>query len=120
MALAVADLRQLFRNLQQFRSCFEYDGVDLIVGPDGDEWCLWDLEYLYRVGLPMLPTRQHQAIELCLVRNMKESDAATAMGVSATNPVAMYATEGLKKLIVMIQAGALPMFRAESRMEAYG
>lgn len=110
MALDVTTLRELFRNLQAFRVVYESDGVDTLIGPDGMEWCLWDLEYLYE-QLPVLPPRQHQAIELCLIWNVKESEAAVRMGVSPTNPVAMYATAGLTKLVGLIYAGEFPKFQ---------
>lgn len=116
-ALTVGVLRELFRNLQAFHAVFETDGIDTIIGPDGTEWCLWDLEYLYREGLPMLPPRQRQAIELCLIHNVKESDAAVRMGVSPTNPVAMYATSGLQKLIGLIESGSFSRFQITSQME---
>lgn len=114
-------LRELFRNLQAFRAVYESEGVDTLIGPDGIEWCLWDLEYLYR-QLPSLPPRQHQAIELCLVLNVKESEAAVMMGVSPTNPVAMYATAGLEKLVGFIVAGRFPNFQVpdEGPQEATG
>lgn len=111
-SLSVSLLRELFRNLQAFQSVFESDGIDILIGPDGTEWCLHDLEYLYQ-QLPVLPPRQRQAIELCLVRNIKESDAAVMMGVSPTNPVSMYASSGLAKLIGMIRDGYFPRFRVE-------
>lgn len=108
--LEVGTLRELFRNLQAFHAVFETDGVDTLIGPDGTEWCLWDLDYLHR-QVALLPPRQAQAIELCLIRNIKESEAAVMMGVSPTNPVAMYATAGLTKLIAMIESGVFPRFR---------
>lgn len=117
----MSTLRELFRNLQAWRALYEAEALDSITGPDGEGWSLWDVEYLYR-QLPVLPLRQRQAIELCLVQNVKEADAAVLMGVSVTNPVAMYATEGLKKLIAMIQAGAFPQFRWQpsTQQEATG
>lgn len=111
MALEVSTLRELFRHLQAFHSAYESDGIDTITDPDtGDLYCLWDLDYL-RTQLWRLPPRQRQAIELCLIRNLKESDAAKEMGVSPTNPVSMYATSGLQKLVDMVNSGALPRFR---------
>ena len=107
--LDVRTLRELFRQLQQWRSIYESDGVDTITGPAGEQICLWDIEYLYG-ELHRLPKRQHESIELYLVQNMRESDAAVAMGVSATNPIGIYATEGLKKLVSLIDSGALPRF----------
>lgn len=110
LALDVATLRALFRNLQAFRACYEDEGIDAIIDPDGIEWSIHDLEYLYE-QLPLLPARQHQAIELCFVQNMKESEAATTMGVSYTNPVSIYANNGLTKLIMMIHAGRFDRFK---------
>lgn len=106
-------MRELFRNLHLFQSVYETDSVEEIICPDGMTWNLFDLSYLYEEGLPLLPTRQWQAIELCLVRNVKESDAAEMMGLSRTNPVAMYATKGLMGLITMIEDGRLPRFRMQ-------
>jgi hypothetical protein len=105
------------RNLQAFRTVYEAEGVDILIGPDGDEWCLHDLEYLY-AQLHRLPPRQRQAIELCLVSNVKESEAAVRMGVSPTNPVAMYATAGLQKMVTLIRAGEFPRFHVDDRQEA--
>lgn len=110
----MSTLRALFRNLQGFRVAFEENGVQEVTDPDGFTWVLQDLEYLYEVGLPMLPPRQRQAIELCLVQNKRECDAAVAMGVSPTNPVAMYAGDGLRNLLKIIEAGDLPRFRINS------
>ena len=109
MPLDVGTLRELFRNLQAWHSTYESDGVDVITGPDGEEICLWDIDYLYS-QLWRLPKRQREAINLYLVENMRESDAAVTMGVSATNPIGIYATVGLGKLIDMINAGELPRF----------
>ena len=107
----VSVLRALFRGLYAFRSTYESDGVEDVVAPDGSEWNLFDLEYLYREGLPMLKPRQWQAIELCLVRNILEPEAARMMGIKETNPVSMYATDGLVKLIGFIEEGLLPRFQ---------
>lgn len=111
MPLSVTVLRELFRNLQQFRSLYQTEGVDEVKSPvDGEVYSLFDLEYLY-TQLHRLPPRQRQAIELCLVQNKCEKDAAVMMGVSATNPVAMYATSGLEKLVALVQARVLPSFQ---------
>lgn len=120
MDLDVATLRELFRNLVAFRSLYESEGVDVIQGPDGREWSLWDLEYLYREAQERLPDQQKKAIELCLVRNIKESDAAVMMGVSSTNPVAAYATLGLEKIVRFVKAGALSRYRQNDNREATG
>lgn len=108
--VAVAVLRELMRNLIPFRNLYEDTGQDILVGPDRVEYSLWDLERLYE-SLHLLPPRQAEAIELCLVRQYKEREAALAMGVSETNPVAMYATDGLKNLIKMVEAGTISWAR---------
>lgn len=78
--------------------------------PGGIEINLWDIQYLYE-QTSRLPRRQRQAIQLCLVENRKEVDAAIIMGVSPTNPVAMYATSGIAKLLIMIDEGKLERFQ---------
>ncbi len=113
MELSVTILRELFRNLVQFRNLLEDTGQDVIVAPNGDEWCLHDLEYLLAEGVPLLPPRQAEAIQLCLIEQKKERVAAVIMGVSPTNPVAAYAADGLSNLIRIIERGELPRFRME-------
>lgn len=104
--LDLGTLRELFRYLQAWRALWESEGIDVIASGDRS-YCLQDVEYLYSL-LPLLPRRQWQAIELCLVRNMKESDAAVAMGISRTNPVSMYAASGLRRILEWIANGELP------------
>ena len=104
--LTVATLRELLRNLQAFRSYYMAEHQDTIRDHLGREWCLWDIEYIYEQRILLSP-RQRQAIELCLFDNMTEESAAIKMGVSPTNPVAMYATDGLRKLVLLIEQGAL-------------
>ena len=113
--LSVGVLREAFRNLDHFRSVYETDGVDIIVGPGGIEICLWDLEYLYGQLSKVLPRRQSQAIEFFLVRNLKESTVAEMMGISPNNPIGSYATSGLEKLIRLIEEGYFPKFSFEQR-----
>lgn len=109
---AISELRELFRYLQDFRAVYEATGLDEIRTPFGNSWSLWDLEYLYQASQQHLTLRQKQAISLCLVHNMREKDAAMAMGVSTTNPVMMYATLGIRRLLDMISSGELEFFRA--------
>jgi DNA-directed RNA polymerase specialized sigma24 family protein len=78
-------------------------------GPDDREYNVHDIEYLYSCRTLLSP-RQRQAIELCLYENYKEKEAARIMGVSETNPVAMYATDGLRKLCDLIAAGELTRY----------
>lgn len=108
--LSVKLLRELFRNIQQFRALYETEGIDEVTGPNGDVFSYFDLEYLYQ-QLYRLPVRQRQAIELCLVQNKRESEAAVMMGVSPTNPVSMYAASGLEKLVAMVQTGGLRCYQ---------
>lgn len=107
----VGTLRELLRHVQAWRSTFEAHGVEDLRCPDGSEWSLWDIEYLIDHGLPRLPRRQREAIILCLIQGRREVDAAVIMGVSPTNPVAMYATDGIKGLLAMIDKGQLERFR---------
>jgi hypothetical protein len=113
MPLTVGVLRELFRNLAAWRATFEAEGIDTLTSPEGDIFCLWDIEYLYSQIYRLSP-RQREAIQLCLVDNVKEVDAARLMGVSETNPVAMYATLGLKKLLDLIDKGELSRYRPEN------
>lgn len=105
----VSELRDLFRHLSDFRATYETTGLDEVTTPYGQTWSLWDLEYLLR-STDRLTLRQRQAITLCLVHGVKESDAARLMGVSPTNPVMMYATLGLQRLLDMVDAGDLGLF----------
>lgn len=107
--MQVSVLRELFRNLQAFRAFYEAEGQDTITGPDGIDYNLFDIEHLYS-QVHLLSPRQRQAIELCLVSNVKEKEASKIMGVSQTNPVMMYATNGLKKLCDLIEAGEIPRY----------
>lgn len=99
------------RNLQAWRSLFEAHEVpDLLVASDGRSYCLWDIEYFYEQRF-RVPPQQHRAIELCLYENVLEKNAAVMMGVAETNPVAVYATVGLCKLLSMAYLGDLPGYR---------
>lgn len=59
---------------------------------------------------PCLPRRQQQAIELFLIQNVLEEEAAVMMGVSPTNPVGMYATAGLERLLKLLDQELLHRF----------
>ena len=115
--MRVGILRELVRHLQAWESLYETDTIDTITGPDGVTYSLADIQYLYGCRT-MLSPRQRQSIELCLYANVKEKDATIIMGVSPTNPVAMYATNGLARLCVMIAAGELPRYRPETETDA--
>lgn len=103
----VQTLRQMFRHLHAFRAVYETDNVAEIRDPDGITWSLWDLEDLYQVAVhsDLLPLRQRQAIELFLVLNMPEDKVAEALSIKSSNPVGMYATSGLVRLLKEMDAG---------------
>lgn len=106
----VAILRELFRNLQAFQALREDCGVTELPGPSGETYSIYDIEYLYGCRT-MLSRRQCQAIELFLYENIRERDVARRMGVAETNPIAIYATQGLSRLCDLIKSGALPGYR---------
>lgn len=120
-ALSVDLLRELLRNLLPWRALFTSEGVDTLTC-DGISVGLWDIEYLYLVSQQILPIRQRQAIRLCLVQNLSEQDAASIMRIDDTNPVAMYATSGLEKIIHNMRFGLLPsrehVYAQEARKHA--
>ena len=111
--LTVGVLRELLRNLQAWEALFEETHQAVLQGPGGVEYHLVDIRYLYSCR-GLLSARQRQAIELCLYEDTREKDAALLMGVSPTNPVAMYATNGLVRLLEMVAAGMLPRYRHAS------
>lgn len=100
-------LRELFRNLRLFEALFETEGIDTIVGPDGETYCLFDIQQLYRRRTE-LSARQAEAIEMFLYDDMRERDVAQLMGVSPVNPVAIYATQGLKRLCLLYDSAGVP------------
>ena len=110
--ITVSALRGFFRNLQAFRAYYETEHQDTIRDSAGHEWCLWDIEYLYEQR-KRLSARQRQSIELCLFLNLTEEQAASCMGVSLTNPVAMYATDGLRKLVSLVQIEDAPLYEQD-------
>jgi hypothetical protein len=105
----ITELRELFRYLSEFRLTHELTGLEEVTSREGNTWSLWDLEYLL-AATDRLNLRQRQAITLCLVHGVKESDAAEMMGVSRSNPVMMYATLGLRRLLDMVDYGELDRF----------
>lgn len=108
MQLSVDLLRDLFRHLIEWRSLYSSDHVDSLPCPDGDSVSLWDIEYYYSISQIILPIRQRQAIRLCLLFNFSEQDAARIMKIDDNNPVSMYATAGLEKIIHLMRFGLLP------------
>lgn len=106
----VRTLRALLRNLQAFQAAREEHNVTEVTSPDGVTYSIFDVEYLYGCR-ELLSTRQRQAIELFLYHNIRERDVAEMMGVSPTNPIAIYATQGLTKICELIAEGRLPGYR---------
>ena len=106
-------VREMFRHLQAFRDAYSDHGVDLITW-DGVGWSLWDIEALYESSQTLLSPRQAQAIDLFLVQGMFESQAALVMGVSSTNPIGMYATDGINKLIRLVNDHRVAGYRPDS------
>jgi len=105
----VSTLRNLLRNLQECRSALEA-GVEEFTGPDGVTWSIRDLERLFEASQRLLSPRQAQAIRMFLVEQMYEADVAEAMGLSRTNPIGMYATTGIERLIELVDRGAIKGF----------
>ncbi len=98
----------MLRHLQDWRATHEASGlIEVICCPDGSEWSIWDIELLLDRGLPLIPHRQAEAIRLYLIEGLKEQDTAIRMGLSPTNPVGMYATNGIKALCALIDAGQI-------------
>jgi hypothetical protein len=113
-------LRELFRNLRQFEALYEAEGVDTIKGPDGSEYCLFDIKRIYEARV-LLSLRQSQAIAMFLVDDIRERDVAGGLGVSEVNPVAIYATQGLRRLCWMYETGVLPgMEESDEQAEVRG
>ena len=79
---------------------------DILVGTDGRDYALWDVEVFYAQRV-VVPDRMRQAIQLCLYENLKERDAAVRMGISASNPVSVYATIGLTNMLAKATVGEL-------------
>lgn len=100
-------LRELFRHLQEFEVLFQTEGVDALNGPDGTSYSIFDLRKLYDIRNELLSPQRARAIEYFLYRDMREQDAAAAMGLSRETPVAIYATQGLKQLAAAWSEGIL-------------
>lgn len=110
----VGTLRELLRYLQTWEEYHrQYGGLET-VARGNHVYHLQDIQYLYACRRLLTP-RQRQAIELCLYEDRREVDVALMMNVSPTNPVAMYATNGLRRIISLAMSGDLPHFRPSGR-----
>jgi hypothetical protein len=103
--VTVDGLRVMFRGLSVWRDLFERFGVELQTVSDehGTEWDLFEVEKLFIVSQQRLTARQAQAIRYFLVGNMREEDVAVAMGIKRSNPIGLYATEGLRRLVILVE-----------------
>lgn len=117
-SLTVETLREMFRHLQAWHSLYEAEGIDVLTGPDGEEWSLWDIDVLYEMSQHYLSVRQRQAIKLCLYENLSEARAARSMGTDESNPVTMYASSGLETLVHLYRVGMLPSTKQFRREKA--
>jgi hypothetical protein len=103
--------RELIRNLQSWHSLYEALEVpDILVASDGRSYSIWDIDLFYGQR-SCLPHQMGRAIELCLYNNVLERNAAVLMGVAPSNPVAVYATVGLTRLLSQAYTGDLPGYR---------
>lgn len=100
-------LRELFRHLQEFEALFESEGIDALIGPDGTIYSIFDLRRLYDKRYELLSLQRARAIEFFLYLDLREQDAAEAMGLSRETPVAIYATQGLKQMSAAWAEGLL-------------
>lgn len=81
--------------------------AETLVDPLGRTWVLWDIERFYGYR-SRLPAQMASAIEHFLYRNLLERSAAVVMGISPSNPVGVYATVGLTRLLGLARARQLP------------
>lgn len=103
--------RELLRNLQHWHSLFESSEIpDTLVAANLQSYCLWDVDLFYAQRY-RLPDRQRSSMELCLYQNVAERDAAVQMGIAETNPVSMYATVGISRLLGWAVRGELAGYR---------
>lgn len=117
--ISVSILREFFRNYHAFRAYYESTGIDEVIDPaTGDIWTFWDVQYLLE-QVQFLPARQRDTIVLCLVENRREVDVAIAFGLKPSNPVLMYATTGLEKIVEWAMNGKLPRYQAGGWMSQH-
>lgn len=101
--MTVDGLRTMLRGMLAWRDLFDQFGTPIYSVTDqyGTEWSIHEVERLYLLSQSMLTVRQAQAIRYFLVDNMREEDVAIAMGILPSNPIGLYATEGLRRLVEM-------------------
>lgn len=70
-------LREILRHLQQWQGLFEDEGIYALTGPDGEDFCLQDIQLLYGMRYQLTPD-QATAIELLLYHDMPPEYAGPA------------------------------------------
>lgn len=85
-------------------------GLETFTDPEGREWAIGDIFRLFDASQKMLSPRQAQAIKWFLAEQMFEADVAERMGLSRTNPIGMYATAGIERLMELVDFGAIKGF----------
>lgn len=97
--------RELIRNLQHWRALYESRQVpEILVAGDGKEYCLWDVEKFY-AARHTLPDRQQRTIRMNLFEDRSEREIAELLGIGRNNPVAIYGTVGLTRLLAAAVKG---------------
>lgn len=102
-------LREVLRHIDAWRGLYEVYGVDALPVDFGG-WSLWDIEALIETGVPRLSAGQSMAIRLYLIDNRREKDVGEMMGISHQS-VGIYATNGIRSLLRMVDNGELPRLK---------
>jgi hypothetical protein len=98
MTISVRFLRETLRHYEEFRDAVSNGASDIVIDPStGEQLCFYDL----LKGWETLTDRQRQAVYFWVMCDMKEADAAVAMGYDSrkgTSHVRDYAVAGMKKM----------------------
>ena len=101
MAISIKFLRETLRHYEEFRDAIAHGASDTITDPETcEQLCFYDLFK----GWDTLTDRQRQAVYFWIMCDMKEADAAVAMGYDAnkgSSQVRDYAVAALKKMAKM-------------------
>lgn len=103
----VGVIREIFRHIEAWRALYEIYGTDTLPTDHGT-WTLQEIEALISDGVPLLSWNQRMAITLYLLDGNLESEAAEMMGVPGS-PIGRDATNGIKRLLAMLDSGELPL-----------
>jgi hypothetical protein len=77
----------------------------MITAPDGTQYSVLDLRAMYASRASVLPPLRARAIEMLLYRDMREPDAAAAVGLPSGTLIAACADEGLEQLLAAWEGG---------------